>query len=286
MQFATFWTGSLDALERACLSSFSKNGHHVVLFSYEKQEACPWYESRDASEIMDKKYLNQFITNGKPNIAHFADAFRIMMFTKTPYIWIDCDLLMVSPLTFEPSKDLLVRENKKHIIAAILRIADQNIASCALDMIMRQVGRDLPWAAPQNIIPKAMKKSHYKGEIKLSSHYNPIDADEFYKLLLPEFSDECALLCSKAETIHLYNNILQKIGFFKNILPPEGSYLHAKIAPFQTDVGFIGTYPARSVRAMVEGWHLRFSGKEIGLGAVTRQFLPAIHTSIRRRLWA
>lgn len=286
MQFATFWTGPIDALEKACLSSFSRNGHEVILYSYGEHKSSHWYSVRDASEIMEKKYLNQFITNGKPNIAHFADAFRIMMFTKTPFIWIDCDLLMVQQLSFDPLKDLLVRESRRHIIAAILRIADQNIASRALDLIMQQVGRDLPWAAPQNIIPKAMAEGGYHGEIKSPSLYNPVPADEFYKLLLPEFKDECAAICANAQTIHLYNNILQKVGFFKDLLPPEGSYLYNILAPYHNDMGFIGTYPARSVRAMVEGWQLRFSGKELGVGAVTRQFLPAINTSFRRRLWA
>ena len=285
-QFATFWTGCIDALERACLSSFSRSGHEIILYSYGEHKTSHFYDVRNASDIIDKRYLTQFITNGRPNIAAFSDAFRVMMFTKTPYIWIDCDLLLVKPISFDPAEDLFIREGRKNIIAAMLRIADQRIATRALEVILQQAGRDLPWAALQNVIPKAMAEFHYNGKVKSPELYNPIPANDFYKLLLPEFKEECSVLCATAETIHLYNNILQKVGYFKDLLPPEGSYLYERLEPYHDDASFIGTYPARSVRAMVEGWQLRFSGKELGLGAVARQFMPAINTSIKRRLWA
>lgn len=127
---------------------------------------------------------------------------------------------------------------------------------------------------------------NYKGPIKDPSVYNPVSADNFYMFLLPEYRDECAQLCKGAETLHLYNNILQKIGYFKNLLPPEGSYLYEVLAPFAEEAGFSGVYPARVVRAMVDGWELRFSGKELGLGAVLRRFGPAVRTTVRRRIWA
>lgn len=285
-QFATFWAGEIDALERACLSSFSRQGHDVVLFSYEQREPSPLYQVRSASEILDEAYLTQFITGGRPNIAAFSDAFRVMMFTKTPYIWIDCDLLLKSQITFNPEDNVFVREGNKNIIAALLRISDRSIADRALRDILKQAGRDLPWAALQNVIPKAMVEENYQGEVKDPSVYNPVPTDDFYKLLLPEYRDECTKLCASAETIHLYNNILQKIGYFKDLLPPEGSYLHEALAPYAEDAGFSGTYPARVVRAMVEGWQLRFNGKELGLGAVLRRLGPAVRTTARRRIWA
>lgn len=285
-QFATFWTGSIDALERACLSSFSRDGHEVILYSYGEHQDSHFYQARHASEIIDEKYLTQFITNGRPNIAAFSDAFRVMMFTKAPYIWIDCDLLLVRPISFDPAEDFFIREGRKNIIAAMLRIADQRIATKALDVILQQAGRDRPWAALQNVIPRAMDALDYKGQVKCQARYNPVATDEFYKFLLPEFKDECTVLCAKAETVHLYNNILQKVGYFKDLLPPIGSYLHHLLLSYADEAGFIGTYPAQTVRAMVEGWQLRFSGKELGLGAVARRFLPAVNTSIRRRIWS
>jgi hypothetical protein len=235
---------------------------------------------------LDKSYLEQFITDGRPNVAAFSDAFRVMMFTKTPYIWIDCDLFLKSPISFDPTENVFVREGKRNIIAALLRIADRPIADRALRDILKQAGRDLPWAALQNAIPKAMAAEGYVGGLKEPSIYNPVPTDEYYKLLLPEHRDECAKLCRQAETIHLYNNILQKIGFYKDLLPPEGSYLHELVGPYAVEAGFTGTYPARVVRAMVESWELRFSGREMGLGAVLRRVGPAMRTTVRRRLWA
>lgn len=285
-QFATFWAGRLDALERACLASFHRQGHEVVLYSYEDRIPSLFYDIRPASEILDESYLSQFRTGGRPNVAAFSDAFRIMMFTKTPYIWMDCDLFLKGIFSVTNDDDIFIREGEKNIIAALLRISDKQIADRALKMVLSLAGRDLPWAATQNMIPRAMKAEGYKGKISKASTYNPVPADEFYKLLLPEYREECAELCSRAETVHLYNNILQKVGFFKDLLPPEGSYLAELVSPYVEEAGFIGTYPADTVRAMVEGWSLRFSGRSLGLGAVLRRVGPAAITTLRRKQWA
>lgn len=285
-RFATFWTGSIDALERACLASFARGGHEVTLYSYEARDPSPNYRVRSAAEILDRNYLDRFITDGRPNVAAFSDAFRVMMFTRTDAIWIDCDLLLNSALTVDETRDIFVREGRRNIIASLLRIADRRIAEAALKTILAQADKDLPWAALQNVIPKEVAAAGRLDDLLEPEIYNPIAADDFYKLLLPEYRTECDLLCRDAETIHLYNNILQKIGFYKNLLPPEGSALHAYLQPFAAEAGFLGTYPASVVRAMVEGWRSRFNGTDLGLGAVIRCFGPALRTTVRRHLWA
>lgn len=284
--FATFWTGSIDALERACLASFIRRGHRVTLYSYEAREPSPFYETRAADEILDRSYLGRFITDGRPNVAHFSDAFRLSMFTRTEATWIDCDLLLRRDLTLDATRNVFVREGRRNIIAAMLRIADRHIADAALKSILAQADKDLPWAALQNVIPKEIAAAGRLDELLEPRVYNPVAADDFHKLLLPELREECEALCCDAETIHLYNNILQKIGFYKNLLPPEGSALHALLLPFSLEAGFVGTYPAPVVRAMVEGWRSRFNGTDLGFGAVIRRFGPALRTTARRHLWA
>lgn len=285
-RFATFWTGGIDALERACLASFARRGHQVTLYSYEPREASPLYTVRPASDILDRGYLDRFITDGRPNVAAFSDAFRLTMFTRTDAIWIDCDLLLKGDLSFDTTRDVFVREGPRNIIAALLRIADPGIAQAALHKVMAQADKDLPWAALQNVIPKEVAAAGRLGDLLEPSLYNPVAANDFHKLLLPEHREECDALCAGAETIHLYNNILQKVGFYKNLLPPEGSTLHVLLQPFAKEAGFVGTYPASVVRAMVDGWRSRFAGTDLGFGAVLRRFGPALRTTARRRIWA
>lgn len=284
--FATFWTGSIDALERACLASFAQRAHQITLYSFERREPSALYDVRPAAEILDQGYIERFITDGRPNVAHFSDAFRLSLFARTEAIWIDCDLLLARDLTLDLTGNIFVREGRRTIIAALLRIADRRIADHALAMILAQADKDLPWAATQNIIPKAISTAENHSHLLEPRLYNPVAADDFHKLLLPEHRAECDALCREAETIHLYNNILQKIGFYKNLLPPEGSALHALLKPFAAEAGFIGTYPAPVVRAMVEGWRSRFDGTDLGIGAVIRRVGPGLRTTARRRLWA
>ena len=76
--------------------------------------------------------------------------------------------------------------------------------------------------------------------MKDPKEFMPVHYDEYYKLRLPEFAEECAEKCRNAKTVHLYNDILDRIGVWKILLPPEGSYLHYLFSAQKQVNGFRG----------------------------------------------
>ena len=274
----------MSAFEAACLASFVGAGHEVVLYSYDRLNVPAGVRLMSASEVLDRGYLQRFITGGKPNIAHFADYFRLTLLLKTSDIWIDCDMIHLSDFDFEGQDNILVRENSSGIINSILRIRDKALLKDCLSRTEALLDRDVPWAAPQNVISKALMKRGSDIKVQSARRFVPIHYDSFQMLLLPEYYDECVELCRAAATVHVYNNILDKIGFFKNILPPEGSFLHSIFADDAAKFGFTDTYPSSVVRALVQGLRAQVSGEVVGVGNLIRQAIPSIRRTVQRRL--
>jgi hypothetical protein len=283
MEVATFWEGPVTALEKACLLSFANRGYDVTFYSFQEQKLDPAIKWRPAQTILEAEYLPRFITNGKPNIAHFADLFRLVLFQKTPATWVDCDVLCFGENRTPWPNEVLIREGAEHIINCVLRINNPQTLAEAIRLTEEFFDRDVPWAATQYVIPKALAFSGVDPVISPASEFSPFDADEWFKILLPEYKDECAARAGSARTVHLFNNILQKVGYHKDVAPPVGSYLHRLLAEEELLGLFTGIYPADTVRNLSEGWSLRFSAQQAGFGAIARQLVPSFRRTLARR---
>jgi hypothetical protein len=100
----------------------------------------------------------------------------------------------------------------------------------------------VPWATAQNFNARTFRKNRRQlaASMKDPKEFMPVHYDEYYKLRLPEFAEECAEKCRNAKTVHLYNDILDRIGVWKILLPPEGSYLHYLFSAQKQVNGFRG----------------------------------------------
>ena len=144
--------------------------------------------------------------------------------------------------------------------------------------------RDLPWAVTQGII-KRTYGSRFKdlaSSLRAPADFMPMTFTDFYKVLLPEYAQECSAVCKDSKTIHLYNNIFDKIGLYKKLLPPRGSYLHQLFTQYGDADDFIGTYPESVMRKLIHGWHMRFSAECVGIATLTKQAVPAFVRTMRR----
>jgi len=284
LQVATFWEGPMMALEKACLMSFANRGHDVTFYSFTKESLDPSIKWVSAGRILEREYLARFITDGKPNLAHFADLFRLALFQKTEATWVDCDVLLMGDKEQSPwPRQVLVSEDADHIINCVLRIDDPKTVAEAIRLTRQFFDKDVPWAATQYVIPKAMEFSGEHFQLSPAAEFCPFGADEWFKPLLPEYADECEQQASSARTLHLYNNILQKVGYHKDVAPPVGSYLSNVLKQEGLLELFTGVYPADTVRNLSEGWKLRFSAQAAGFGAIARQILPSFQRTIARR---
>jgi hypothetical protein len=284
-EFASFWAGSLSPYEKHCLGSFARMGHTMTLFSYEPQSGLPdGVQHGDAREIVDPSYMARFITGGRRNIAAFSDYFRYHLFLKTHLCWADADVFVLAPFEIPSGEHFFILEDGRNICNAILRIES---ASSELREIIRKteaiLDRDVPWAASQNVVAKTFRKrwAEIGPALKDPGEYMPIHFNHYYKLLLPEHADECAEKCRSARAIHLYNNIIDRIGVYKWLLPPEGSYLSRLFTSNGPVSDFCGVYPASVMRTLVEGWRMRFSGECMGAKAMVKQAVPSVARTVR-----
>jgi hypothetical protein len=279
-RFGSFWSGSLSPYEVSCLSSFARKGHDVVLYSYEKVNNVPAaVEQRDAGEIVDRSYLHRFICNGKSCAATFSDYFRCLMSLKTDLCWIDADMFLLQSFDVDLSKNFLVGADRYRVSNALLRM---NSAAPELkEMIERMesiIDHDVPWAITGLFFARALRKNG-RQITHCWKEFMPIPFKEHYKLLLPEFAEECAEKCRNAKTVHVYNTILGRIGVCKILLPPEGSYLHYLFTSQKQADGFCGVYPVSVIRTLIENWRMLFTGEWVGPRALAKQAIPSIARS-------
>lgn len=80
------------------------------------------------------------------------------------------------------------------------------------------------------------------------SLFYPVHFDDYYKVFLPKYPDECSALCTDSYALHLWNNRVVKMGLFKRIGPPAGSFLHQVFARTGANSLFREFYPTSVMR--------------------------------------
>jgi hypothetical protein len=284
-KFGSFWAGKrLSAFETACLHSFVARGHSVTLFSFDQvQDTPPGVALADARQIVEPSSVSRFLIHGKPSLSHFSDYFRYAMFAKTDLTWIDTDVVMLASFDHDPHQNLFAREDERTICGAIMRIASDDPALPALikrteafmDSDRMRWGETGPRLLTQVFGGRVAREARGK------ERFFPIHYDEFWKVFVPEHFDTCAALCRGSYTLHLWNNIVDRLGFWKDLLPPEGSFLHHVFTADGSAGYFPATFPKSNMRQLIENWQGRQSGSSLGIRSVFRQILPSIGRTLR-----
>ena len=287
MRFATFWAGqSLPALDRACLASFIRFGHDVTLYSFDAVANPPeGIALGDAASILPRSALDAFIHDKRPDLSHSSDYFRYKLFSVSDEAWIDTDMLMLRPLDLPTSPNLFARETANSLCGAIMRI---DPAGPALPELVRKseqlMHTELAWGATgPRLLSQVIGKRAMLEQAHAPDVFFPIHYDDFYKPLLVECREECERSCASAYTLHLWNNIVVRLGYWKELAPPEGSFLWARLEALGLLGYFRETYPAKVMSQLVTNWLYRKSGGDIGVLGVARQIGPSILRSAMPR---
>lgn len=283
LNFSTFWHGDrLSSTEWACLSSFTRRGYKVNLYSYTDLGNVPMgITARKAEDIVSREYLDKFVVQGKPSIAHFSDYFRLKLFERESTVWIDNDVILLKDFIWDENKRFFAKESANSICNAILYFPRNDpILPAMITNVESMLGRPIEYGETgKDLIFKHIGFRNVLKEAQATSLYYPIHYDEFWKPLLPEFFDECEQACSQAITVHLWNNLYEKTGLWKEIAPPEGSFLSFLLKKF-THMNFEKTYPHNVVRQAIRNYfHL-----DMGLHTLVKRFKPAIINTYNRKL--
>jgi hypothetical protein len=92
----TFWGGGkLTNVERTCLNSLVKNGHKLVVWSYNDIKDMPTgSELKDAREILPE---SSFFLLSNGSCAPFSDFFRYTVLDLVGGLWVDTDVIALKP---------------------------------------------------------------------------------------------------------------------------------------------------------------------------------------------
>ena len=240
----TIWIGrELGPIHTACLRSFLRHGHDVVLHAYGRPDDTPnGVRLFDASKLMKEEEI--VLHKGTGSLTLAADRYRYRLLREGMGLYVDCDMYCMKP--FPESEYTFGWEDDETINNAVLNAPYdsaflQHVLSAAEDPYFIPLWRKkrktlyartrkaigFPIHVSQHkwgtIGPRLV--SHYVKELGLTEKARPIDA--FY----PVYFKQLDLLYEKGLKmrdittprtygVHLYNSLL------KNRPVVEGSPLH------------------------------------------------------------
>ncbi len=265
-------------MEQACLHSFAGRGYDVTLFSYDDvRNAPPSVRRIDAGEIVDRDWARRFIYRGKPDLSHFSDYFRYKMFEAAALTWIDSDIVLIGPAEMVTGSSTLVgRERQGTLNGAILYVSDASLQKTLIGEVEQLAGQDMSWGQTGPLLlDRYGAQLDAAEQIYGAETFYPIDHDSIWKALLPEHRDWCEAQCRSAATLHLFNNVLVRMGYWKSMAPPVGSYLHACFQAADALRFFEGVYPETVMRHVTHNFVASQTGEDLGVRAVLTQLVPS-----------
>ena len=283
-KFATFWEGGFSPMEIACIASYRRHGYDIVIYSYTPLEGLPvGMSSEDASLIAPREAMKKFIFAGKPNLSHFSDYFRYLLFKKTDRIWVDADMLLLRPFDQALPQTLLAREWQPSICGAVMRI-DRNDGH--LDRLISATeaaaGKELLWGETGPLLlTREFGKAALLNQAFGAERFYAIDHDDFWKVFLPEYAAECRQRTAKSWGAHLWNNIVDALGYWKDVAPPKHSFLADSFEELDVMSSFKDVYPEAVMRRMINNFRLRKTGEDLGIRQLVTQIVPSVGRTIR-----
>ncbi len=138
-----FWIGpELGPIHVACLLSFTRHGHRVVLHGYERPADVPkGVEFSDARLLLPESMIFRQVKTG--SYAPFSDLFRYEVLAAGLGLWVDCDVYCLRPISDAPY--IFGWHGKNLFNTAVLKLPPD--CPVLQDLCRLKLGSyDLPWA--------------------------------------------------------------------------------------------------------------------------------------------
>jgi len=260
-EFATFWSGPLPGLMAACLASFPARGAALTLYSYDAEVAAPaGVAVRDAREICpDPGLMARYRVGGAASPATFADLFRYEMLGRGEFCWVDADIVALRPGAVRGAT-IWGRQpeakGKALINNAVLRLPpDHPVLRQMRARARAAAGRDLGWGAIGPYLLTEVAEAHRAEASALPpERFFAIAPDDFWRLFDPASHDFVAAALREADLLHLWSELLRRVGYDFDAAPPPGAYLHALFADFGALASFRRVCAAGEIAAMIARW--------------------------------
>jgi hypothetical protein len=263
-EFATFWHGPLSPLAYTCLASFPHVGARLRVYSYDPEMALPGgLERADARQICpDESLLSRYLAGGKPSLAAFADMFRYKMIRATDCCWVDADIFCLKRPDIAGAPIVFGRQPEAYgqalINNAVLKLPHDH--PVLIELIRCAEGAadvDQSWGAIGPFLLTELAEKQGIGALaRAPFDFYPVDADQFWKPLLPACCDEVAALAEGSSFLHLWSELYVRSGYDTSLASPAGSFLGALIERVGTRDKFAGVYAEQALESLVARWIL------------------------------
>lgn len=287
-EVATFWHGPpLGGLEIACLTSFVRAGFRVSVYRYDDTSALPHgMTSEDAAAIVDRSWLDRFIVKGRPSLAHFSDYFRYCLFAVRRAAWVDADLLCLAPFDIPGDANFLARETETSINNAVLWLDPARPDYTRLVEAARAFGSgdEFEWGATGPALVTSVLGSEALAAASQPARFYPIPWDAWWKPFVPSSRDECEALAENATGVHLWNNIVERSGYWKDLAPPAGSYLHGVLDRLDLLGPFVATCPARVMEHIAQNYRESRTASHMRVGQLGRITAQRAWAAVQKRV--
>jgi hypothetical protein len=261
-EFATFWQGPLNATIYSCLASFPAAGASLRLYTYEtKIDAPTGVEVLDARTISsDVSLLRRYIVAGRPSLATFSDRFRYALIQQTGCCWVDADIFCLKKADFASEAIVWGRQPEAHgkalINNAVMKLPRNHpVLKEMLAKSEAAVDVNLTWGAVGPFLLTEVAERHgvYASALDPSQFY-PVGPDQFWQMLLPEYSAAVAEAVRNATFLHLWSELLRRCDYDMSVAPPAGSFLHEIFRRVGTLDRFNRVYDERELAKLLRDW--------------------------------
>ena len=150
----TFWEGSLDPLRQLCLRSQVAAGHRVTVYSFAPITVLPdGVLNTDAATILPRAFaerLRPSATDGRWQgwtPLQFSDFFRMRLLAEAKGLWLDADVLLLKPVTFDSTRPFFAWEKPRQLGNSALHLAPDNPIVAAFERLIAQDDLTPDWLA-------------------------------------------------------------------------------------------------------------------------------------------
>jgi hypothetical protein len=161
----TFWHGPLDRLRRTCLRSQIAAGHKVTVYSFEPVPGLPeGVGNAEAEAILPCAFSERLRPVERDGswrdwtLLQFSDFFRMRLMAVRAGLWLDADVLLVRPITLDPSKPYFAWERPRQLGNSVLYLPADDPIVAAYTRLIATDDLEPDWLSPRYRLQLALHR--------------------------------------------------------------------------------------------------------------------------------
>jgi hypothetical protein len=219
----------LSPLERACVTSFLARGHQFDLYAYDEIAHVPTgCRVLDAGDVLPRERVFTHREGaGQGSVAAFSDLFRYELLCRHGGWWVDLDVFCLTD-SLPDAGFVAGRQGPTVINTAVLRAPAGHAVIAAARSACETKSSEVDWGElGPDLLTRLMSQHGLEAAAFPPEVFYPVDWQHYWAVLDPRRSGDVLRRMRSAACIHLWNEMLRRIGFDKAILPPSGSVLRS-----------------------------------------------------------